>query len=341
MSSLHSFIRDVPKVELHLHLVGSASPHAVADLATKYRGAGIPASVAELAEWFEFTDFNHFIEVYARVSSLVRAGEDIATLIEGSAHDLASQNVCYAEMTVTPYTQIQAGIDYAEIVEGLDEGRSRAKDLGVDFAWIFDIPGEMGQDAADVTVSLAVDSPPAGLVGFGLGGIELGVERADFAWAFDKARAAGLKSVPHAGEADGPSSILAALDALCADRIGHGVRAVEDPNLLQRLVDEQTPLEVCPSSNVCTGVFDSLREQSLPKLLEAGVFVTINTDDPPMFSTTLVDEYHRIASEFNLDLATIAQLVRNGVQASFLDAASKTALMDEITRAEARSALPA
>jgi adenosine deaminase len=268
----------------------------------------------------------------------VRSGDDIATLIAGSARDLASQNVRYAEMTITPYTQIQAGISLGEVVEGLDEGRSRARDVGVEFAWVFDTPGEMGQHAAEVTVEFAVESAPAGLVGFGLSGIEAGVDRSDFAWAFDRARAAGLKSVPHAGEADGPSSIRAALDALGADRIGHGVRAVEDPALLARLVDEKIPLEVCPSSNVCTGVFPSLRQHSLPALLEAGAFVTINTDDPPMFSTTLVDEYERIAATFDLDLATIAQLVRNGVEASFLDPAVKATLLAEIHQTEAASA---
>lgn len=236
-------------------------------------------------------------------------------------------------MTITPHTQIQAGIVYDEIVEGLDEGRTVARDLGVEFAWVFDIPGEMGQHAAQVTLDLAVGSPPDGLVGFGLGGIEAGVDRASFGWAFDRARAAGLKSVPHAGEADGPASILAALDALGADRIGHGVRATEDPGLLQRIVDEQVPLEVCPSSNVCTGVFASLEQHSLPHLLAAGAFVTINTDDPPMFSTTLVEEYERIAAAFDLDLTAIADLVRNGIAASFLDDHRKAALLCDVDQA--------
>lgn len=336
MSALASFVRDVPKVELHLHLVGSAAPSAVADLARKYPDAGVPTSSKELAAWFEFTDFEHFIEVYARVSSLVRCGSDIVTLIEGSARQLASQNVRYAEMTITPYTQVQAGIAAADIADGLTEGRSRAKALGVELAWVFDIPGEMGRAAVDVTVDFAVNSPPPGLVGFGLGGIEAGVDRAGFASAFDAARAAGLKSVPHAGEADGPASIRAALDHLGADRIGHGVRAIEDDQLMSRLADEQVPLEVCPSSNVCTGVFASLEEHSLPALLAAGAFVTINTDDPPMFSTTLVDEYLRIADAFDLDLATIAQLVRNGVEAAFIDAPRKALLIEEIDIVEAR-----
>jgi len=330
MSAIESFIRAVPKVELHLHLVGSASPNVVAELASRQPESGVPTSAEELGSWFEFSDFAHFIEVYARVSSLVRSGEDIATLITGSARDLVAQNVRYAEMTITPYTQVQAGIPYDEIVAGLEVGRSAARSLGVDFAWIFDIPGEMGQPAAQSTVDFAVERPPARLVGFGLGGIEAGVDRASFGWAFDRARAAGLGSVPHAGEADGPTSILAALDTLKADRIGHGVRSVEDTVLLQRIVDEQIPLEVCPSSNVCTGVFPTLADHSLPALLAAGALVTINTDDPPMFSTTLNDEYRRIASTFNLGVDVLSQLVINGVTASFLDATAKRDLTNEI-----------
>jgi aminodeoxyfutalosine deaminase len=335
MSSVNAFIRAVPKVELHLHLVGSASPSVVAALAAIHPDAGVPDSVDELKGWFEFTDFAHFIEVYAQVSSLVRSAANIATLIESSAHDLAAQNVRYAEMTVTPYTQIEAGIPYEDIVDGLNDGRARARDHGVEFAWVYDFPGQMGQNAAEVTVDLAVESPPPGLVGFGLGGIEHGVDRSSFAGVFDRATASGLKSVPHAGEADGPTSILAALEDLKADRIGHGVRAVEDPSLLQRLVDTQIPLEVCPSSNVCTGVFTSLGEHTLPQMLAAGAFVTINTDDPPMFSTTLNDEYLRVASTFDLGLSAIAQLVRNGVEASFLDQGTKAVLLGEINDVEA------
>lgn len=331
MPSIEAVVGALPKVELHLHLVGSASPHVVAELASKVSESGVPTSAADIADWYEFTDFDHFIEVYAKVSSLVRSGEDIATLIAGSAQDLSAQNVRYAEMTITPYTHVQAGIDYEEVVEGLDEGRALARRHGVDFAWIYDIPGEMGQDAARLTVDLAVDRPPDGLVGFGLGGVEVGVDRAGFGWAFERARAVGLASVPHAGEADGPASVRAALDVLGADRIGHGVRAVEDPDLLERLVEEQIPLEVCPSSNVCTGVFATLADHSLPALLDAGAFVTINTDDPPMFSTTLNDEYRRISSTFGLGATDLAQLAINGVNASFLDSERKASMNREIS----------
>ena len=128
----------------------------------------MPATVEELSDWYRFTNFEHFIEVYAKVASLVRSGEDIATLIESSSRDLAAQNVRYVEMTITPFTHVQSGIAYDDAVEGLDAGRTAAKRLGVDFAWVYDIPGEMGQEAAKVTVDLAVNRPPDGLVGFGL-----------------------------------------------------------------------------------------------------------------------------------------------------------------------------
>lgn len=336
MSSVDAFIREVPKVELHLHLVGSASPRVIAPLAAAYPEVGVPTSVEELESWYKFTDFDHFIRVYAQVSSLVRSGEDIAALVEGAAQDLSGQNVRYVEMTVTPYTHVQAGIPYTDVVAGLEAGRTRAAALGVEFAWVYDFIGDLGQTAALATAEFAIEQPPTGLIGFGIGGTERGASRAGFTEAFGRARAVGLASVPHAGESDGPASIVEALDDLHADRIGHGVRAVEDPELLRRLVDDQTPLEVCPSSNVCTGVFASLEDHALPELLEAGAFVTINSDDPPMFSTTLNDEYHRIVTTFGLDQPTIEQLIRNSVDASLMDTSKKVALLSEIDQVAAR-----
>lgn len=339
MSPLEALVRAVPKVDLHLHLVGSASPDVVAELAARHPDAGVPTRPDQLARWYRFRDFAHFIEIYAQVSSLVRSGDDIATLVRHAARDLAAQNGRYAEITVTPVTHVAAGIPYPEVVAGLDHGRAEARRLGVELAWVFDVPGELGQPAARATLGWAVDHPPDGLVAFGLGGVEAGVDRARFAWAFDAARAVGLRSVPHAGEADGPRSIVAALDRLGADRIGHGIRAVDDAALLARLAADQVPLEVCPSSNVCTGVVPALDDHPLPRLLDAGVFVTINTDDPPMFATTLCDEYLRVAHQFQLDHHDVERLAINGVTASFLPDSTKTRLIDEI-RASTAECLP-
>jgi aminodeoxyfutalosine deaminase len=330
-SAIAQFISTVPKVELHLHLVGSASPTTVARLAAGHQSASVPADPDDLVTFFEFTDFAHFIEVYRAVNNLVTDGADIADLIDGAADDLARQHVRYVEMTVTPYSHVAgAGIAYGDVLEGLAEGRRRARARGVEFAWVYDIPGEMGLEAAAYTAHVAVEDPPEGLVAFGLGGIEAGVDRAGFIDAFERARSAGLRSVPHAGEADGPSSIWAAIRFLDADRIGHGVRSIEHRRLVDHLVEHRIPLEVCPSSNVCTRVYPSLGEHPIRRLIDAGVIVTINTDDPAMFNTTLNDEYHRVADTFQLGLNDVAELVRNGVRSSFLDEHSQQSLLADI-----------
>lgn len=331
--SNESFLAAVPKVELHLHLVGSASPATVAALAERQPDAGVPADVEALAELFRFRDFPHFIEVYSAVTSLITTAEDISIVIDGAAADLARQNVPYAEMTVTPYMHTVRGTPYGAVLEGLAEGRRRARHRGVELTWIYDIPGEHGQAGAADTVRFATEDPPDGLVAFGLAGAEAGVDRAAFGWAFAEARAAGLPAVPHAGEGDGPASIWAALHHLDPVRIGHGVRAIEDPRLVEHLVQSRIPLEVCPSSNVCTRVFPSVEAHAIGPLMDAGVVVTINTDDPPMFATTLTDEYRRVADAFHLDVDTLAGLVANGIEASFMSDGDKRSLLDAVETA--------
>jgi aminodeoxyfutalosine deaminase len=324
---LKEFLSAVPKVDLHLHLVGSASPTSVARLAARSPQAGVPTDLDSIRRYFAFQDFPHFIEVYTTVVALVRTSEDIADLFDGAAADLAVRNSPYAELTVSPYGHMLAGIPYEEIVEGITVGLQRAARRGVELGIVFDTPGEYGVIGAETTIACIERRPPPSLIGFGLAGAEAGVDRSLYAGAFDRARAIGLHSVPHAGEGDGPASIWAALGFLRAERIGHGVRAVEDPRLLAHLVEHQIPLEVCPSSNICTKVFSDLASHSIGQLLAAGAFVTINTDDPPMFSTTLTDEYLRVAETFELDVPQVSQLVINGINASFLPAKRKHQLI--------------
>jgi len=204
----------------------------------------------------------------------------------------------------------------------------------VQLRWCFDIPGEAGVEAGDITLDIALLMRPDGLVSFGLGGPEIGVPRSTFIEHFKAARASGLHSVPHAGESTGPESIWQALDLLGAERIGHGIAATQDAELLERLRDDAIPLEVCPTSNVCTRAVASLDEHPLPALVAAGVPVTINSDDPPMFSTTLSREYEVAAELLQLDESGIADLARAAVRASFLDDAGKTALLTEIDEYE-------
>ena len=199
----------------------------------------------------------------------------------------------------------------------------------------FDIPGEAGLEAADVTLDVALRCRPDGLVSFGLGGPELGVPRRQFASHFARAKAEGLHSVPHAGESAGPQSIWDALDSLGAERIGHGIAAAQDPALMQTLVDRGISLEVCPTSNVCTRSVPSVEEHPLPALVAAGVVVTINSDDPPMFATTLNNEYVVAASLLDLDVTGVTDLARTAARVSFLPADGKAALVAEIDAYEA------
>lgn len=329
---MRDFITGLPKAELHVHHVGSASPQTVAALAARHEGTTpVPADVDKLAEYFTFTDFAHFVQVYLSVVDLIRDATDVRTLTWGIAQDLAAQNVRYAELTVTPWSSVHRGIPAEEFCEAIEDARvAAAKELNLGLRWCFDIPGEAGLPAAQGTLDIALGQRPDGLVSFGLGGPEIGVPRPQFKPYFDAARAAGLRSVPHAGETSDAQSMWDAIRDLGAERIGHGIRAVQDPALLAYLAEHRIPLEVCPTSNVCTRAVPSLEEHPLPQIVAAGVEVSINSDDPPMFSTTLVDEYAVAARLLNLDESGVKELARNAVRHSFAADLEKSALLAEI-----------
>ncbi|MGC4854125.1 adenosine deaminase [Micromonospora sp. DT4] len=332
MTELTTFIAGLPKVELHVHHVGSASPRIVSELAARHEGrTPVPSDPDALASYFEFRDFAHFIEVYLSVVDLIRDPEDVWLLTHEVARELARQQVRYAELTITPYSHVRRGIPAPAFCEAIEDARKRAAaDFGLDLRWCFDIPGEAGLPAAEETLRIALDERPDGLISFGLGGPEIGVPRPQFRPFFDQARAAGLRSVPHAGETTGPQTIWDALHELGAERIGHGISAAQDPELLAYLAERQIGMEICPTSNLRTRAVASLDEHPLPRLVEAGLLVTINSDDPPMFGTTLNDEYAVAARLLGAGPGELAALARNAVTASFLDGAGKQRISDEI-----------
>ena len=343
---LNDFIAGLPKAELHVHHVGSASPRIVSELAERHPGT-VPADPELLRRFFEFRDFAHFIEVYLAVVDLVRTPEDVRYLTYEIGRELAGgQQVRYAELTCTPYTSVlpddpERGMPIEAYTEAIEDARVAAeRDFGLVLRWIYDIPGESGVRAADATLRFALDHAPQGLIGFGLGGPEIGVPREQFVPHFAAARAAGLRSVPHAGETTGPETIWSSLRDLGAERIGHGTSAAADPALLAHLAEHRIPLEVCPSSNVATRAVASLAEHPLPTFVEAGVVVTINSDDPPMFGTSLNREYGIAADLLGLDAAGVADLARTGVEASFAPQDVKDRVLGEID-AYAGAAAPA
>ncbi|WP_336322791.1 adenosine deaminase [Streptomyces lavendofoliae] len=331
MTDLHPFIAGLPKAELHVHHVGSASPRIVAELAARHPDSKVPTDPEALADYFTFTDFAHFIEVYLSVVDLVRTPEDVRLLTFEVARDMARQNIRYAELTITPFSSTRRGIDEKAFMAAIEDARLAAEtELGVILRWCFDIPGEAGLEAAEETARLAVDLRPEGLVSFGLGGPEIGVPRPQFKPYFDRAIAAGLHSVPHAGETTGPETVWDALTALRAERIGHGTSSTRDPRLLAHLAEHRIALEVCPTSNIATRAVARLDEHPLKEMVAAGVLVTINSDDPPMFGTDLNNEYAVAARLLGLDERGLAELAGNAVEASFLDPAGKARIAAEI-----------
>jgi aminodeoxyfutalosine deaminase len=330
-SDLTGFIARLPKAELHVHHVGSASPRIVSELATRHPGV-VPSDPEELAKFFAFRDFAHFIEVYLAVVDLIRTPEDVRLLTYEIAREMAEvQQVRYAELTCTPHTSVLAGIPIEAFTEAIEDARVAAeRDLGIVLRWIYDIPGELGVPGADATLGYALDHAPEALIGFGLGGPEIGVPRPQFERHFTAARAAGLHCVPHAGETTGPQTVWDALRYLGAERIGHGTSSAQDPELMAHLAEHRIPLEVCPSSNIATRAVATLEEHPLRTFVDAGVVVTINSDDPPMFGTTLNREYQIAADLLDLDEAGLAELARTAVEVSFAPDEVKARVRGEI-----------
>ena len=237
----------------------------------------------------------------------------------------------YAEVTLTPHTSALRGVPIEAFVEAVEDARTAAqRDLGVVLRWIFDIPGELGLAAGAETLDYALDHGPSSLVGFGLGGPEIGVPRPQFAPFFERARAVGLHSVPHAGETTGPQTVWDALEQLGAERIGHGTSAAQDPALLVHLAEHEIPLEICLTSNIATRAVASLGEHPIRQFRDAGVPFSISSDDPPMFGTNLNSEYELAARLLDLDETGIAALAVDAVDQSFLDDAGKARLRAEI-----------
>ncbi|HEV2124240.1 MAG TPA: adenosine deaminase, partial [Chloroflexota bacterium] len=323
--SLETYLRAAPKAELHLHLEGSIQPQTVLKLARR-NGMALPANTVEgLRDWYAFRDFPHFIEVYVAITRCLRTADDYELIVRELAEDLSRQYVRYAEVTFSPSTHgLVFGVPEATFLEGLERGRRRAKeDSGVEINWIFDIVRDSRDPSRfyEYTTRLAIENKSEGVVALGLAGLEADAGPEPYVSWFDTARAAGLHCIPHAGELAGPASVWGAVRALHAERIGHGVRSVEDPDLVRYLAEQRIPLEVCPTSNVLLKSYASLSEHPLRRLYDAGVPLTINSDDPALFNTTLTDELLTLPEAFGfseLSVEQIDEILLNAVRFSFL-----------------------
>lgn len=344
-----AFLSALPKAELHVHLEGSIQPDALLKLAERHAMLErLPArDVQGLREWFTFRDFRHFVDIYMTMQDLLRTPEDFALITYECGADMAAQNIRYRELTFTPYTHLdhqQKGLTIEDVLAGLEDGRQRARaDFGVEMRWIFDISRNLsfpveGSFAYDPipgrkTLEYALRGRDYGVVALGLGGYEPTAPGRYFVEVFKEAAAANMPAVLHAGENDGAQSVWDAIDLLGAVRVGHGVRASEDPALVRELAQRQIPLEVCPTSNIQLKVYPSYAEHPFRMLDEAGVLVTLNSDDPPLFNADLTHEYSILMDVFGYGRADVLRIARAGFAHSLAEPALKQQLLQEFDAA--------
>lgn len=331
---LRDIILEMPKAELHVHLEGAIQPSTLLKLAKQHK-IDLPANTVEgLQTWYKFKDFPHFVEIYLTISSCLKSLEDIELITREFLIGQAKQNIRYSEVTYTAYTHYKSrNLAFEDQLIAINRARDWAKkEYGIAMSLIIDIPRSIDPKEGLLVADWVIDAKNDGVVALGLGGPEVGYPPEIHKSAFEKILNAGITSIPHAGETVGAESIWGALKDLGASRIGHGVRCLEDPKLVDYLRQHQIALEVCPTSNVCLQVAPSLAQHPLPKLLEAGLYVTINSDDPPMFNTTLTNEFLKIAETFNYDFEQIRKFVLNSVKASLLPETDKINLLSEFKK---------
>jgi aminodeoxyfutalosine deaminase len=293
-----------PKIELHVHLEGTVRPAELLEIARR-NDVPLPADTVEgLAELYAFRDFAHFIDIWILTTRALRAERDFRQIVVEYAREASAHGAVYVEGIFSPAERVKYGPSWDEVFSGFCDGAQEAREVfGIEVRLTPDIPRDLEGDVAEgaeLTVRYAARYRDRGVVGVGLGGLEAEHPPEPFAPAFARAKAMGLGSVPHAGEVVGASSIRGALDALGADRLRHGIRAIDDPALVAELADRGVVLDVCPISNVRTGAVSSLEVHPLPALLAAGVACSLGTDDPAMFDTDLGRE-HAAARSIGVD----------------------------------------
>ena len=317
-----------PKAELHLHLEGGIEPATLRELACRHSMPAAGFSDDELADAYRYDDFLGFLRAFKWVTDHLQTPEDYALAASRLLEKLHSQNVRYAEIYFSAGICLWKNQEVEPILEALEEARRKAEESwGIQAQWIFDAVRQFGAEAAEKVVEWAARFQDRHVVGIGLGGDEARGAPHLFRRAYDAARATGLRLTAHAGETTGPESIWGALQELGAERIGHGVSAVRDPDLMEFLRERQIPIEVSVSSNYATGAVPPGAEHPVRRLFDAGLLVVINSDDPPMFHTTINAEYARLAEHHGFSGPELRTLARNSFRASFLSEAAKAAFL--------------
>jgi len=306
----------VPKVELHLHLEGAIPLPATWELMQKYGGDPTVPDLAALQRRFAYRDFPHFIATWIWRNQFLREYEDFTLIAEAAARDLAQQNIRYVEAFFSPTDFSRHGLGTQELAAAIRRGLDRVPEVEV--ALVADLVRDTGPQRAATTLAEVNEARGLGVIGIGIGGSEHDFPPEPFAAVYEEARRLGLHTTAHAGEAAGAQSVWGAIRHLRVERIGHGTRAAEDERLLDYLAAERIPLEMCPLSNVRTGVVRSIEEHPVRRYFERGLLVTVNTDDPKMFGNSLAEEYRLLESRLGFSRDEIRALILQGIAASWL-----------------------
>jgi adenosine deaminase len=324
-------VRDLltlPKADLHVHLEGSMRPSTVVELAERH-GVELPEGLREGR--YVFRDFRHFIDQWVAGLECLREPADFRRIAREFCEDQAAQGVRYAEVSFSLPEHGSRLADWDGPVLAVLEGLADGARSGITCRMYVDLVRGLPMELSRLALASAIRHREDGVFAVGLGGDERHPPER-YRDLFREALDAGLRSLPHAGETAGPESIRGALDALGADRLGHGIRALEDPTLVEELRERRIPLDVCPTSNVMTRVVPSLEDHPLPRLLEAGLHVTVNDDDPSMFSSSLSDEYEVLRRVFGFRDEGLAELALAGLRASFAPEPLRASLEHDIER---------
>jgi adenosine deaminase len=306
---------NIPLVELHLHLEGAIPHPALWELIQKYGGDATVPDLEALSRRFEYRNFQHFIETWLWKNQFLREYDDFTFIAEAVARDLTAQDVRYAEVFYSPTSFSRRGLATQDLTQAIRAGFDRVSEIEI--ALVADLIRDLGPDVAARTLAEVNEVKQLGVIGIGLGGSEHDYPPAPFAGVFEEARRLGFHTTAHAGEAAGAESVWDALRWLRVERIGHGTRAGEDPALLDYLAERQVPLEMCPLSNVRTGVVARIEDHPVRRYFDRGLPVTINTDDPKMFGTSLAEEYRTLEEVFGFSPAEIRVLMSNAARASW------------------------
>jgi adenosine deaminase len=325
-STQKNWYERVPKVELHLHLEGAIPYGALWKLVNKYGGDPTVADLDALKQRFQYRDFPHFIETWMWKNQFLREYEDFTIIAEAVALDLTSQNIRYAEVFYSPPDFAYHGLKTQELTQAIRKGLDRVPEIEV--ALVADLVRGSGIENGAAVLKELIDVKDLGVIGIGIGGSEHDHPPEPYEEIYKQARQNGFRTSAHAGEAAGAESIWGAVLALKVDRIGHGTRATEDDALLDYLAEKQIPIEMCPLSNVCTGVVKSIDEHPVRDFFERGLLVTVNTDDPKMFNNSLAEEYQVLVERLGFSQDEIRTLILNAIQASWLPEEKKASLLE-------------